>query len=302
MKKYSFLQLVLLLTGSIILLEACQTTKSATTSKMLKFGFEKGKGYDYEMIINTDQDFGDAKTQVDMTSYYSMDVTEDDGNIKNITTTFERVKSRIPLMGLTLEIDTDKPLPDFGNPDLKEAVNMLNGFLGAVKGRKFNMKVNTEGKVTEISGLKEMALAIADSFHLGVKEKGELVEKFNVQFSDQKVRNEFERFLYIFPNKEVKVGDSWQKTTSAVGPMGGVYTSTYTVKEIEGDMVTLDEKTKISSDGGAAKVDGEVEGSLVVDSKTGLIVNADQDMKFTTAENGKTIRITGKTKVKGKAR
>lgn len=52
---------IVLLFSSILLLfagtglESCQSTKSATSAKMLKFNFEKGKGYDYEMITNMDQ-------------------------------------------------------------------------------------------------------------------------------------------------------------------------------------------------------------------------------------------------------
>ena len=52
---------------------------------MLKFNFEKGKGYDYEMIINMDQEIMGQTMKMDMTTYYSMDVSEDDGSIKTIT-------------------------------------------------------------------------------------------------------------------------------------------------------------------------------------------------------------------------
>ncbi len=301
MKKFS-LSWVLLSAFLLVAVGSCQTTKSGTASKMLKFGFEKGKGYDYEMIINTDQQVEGQTIPLDMTSYYSMDVTEDDGDTKTIATTFERFKTSTSIMGFNLEIDTDKPLPDLGMSEVKDALKMVNGLLGAVKGRKFSMRVNSEGKVTEVFGFKEMATAIADSFHLSEKDRTQMITVFNEQFSDDKVKSQFERFLYIFPNKEVKVGDSWQKTSSGAGPMPGAYNSTYAVKEIEGDMVTLEEKTKISSNKADLKVEGEIEGELVVDSKTGLVVNADQDMSMTTTHEGKTVVMKGKTKVKGKAR
>ena len=98
------------------------------------------------------------------------------------------------------------------------------------------------------------------------------------------------------------MGDSWQKTTTPGGVMGGKYTSTYTVSEIEGDMVTLEEKSKIDGTSDALNMKGDITGTLVVDSKTGLVVNADQDMEITTTKAGTSMKMKGKTKIKGKAR
>ena len=42
-------------------------------------------------------------------------------------------------------------------------------------------------------------------------------------------------------------------------------------------MVTLDAKTNIGSAGGEMEVKGEQTGTLLVDSKTGLVVNAEFD-------------------------
>ena len=35
------------------------------------------------------------------------------------------------------------------------------------------------------------------------------------------MKGQFERFWYIFPNKEVKVGDSWKKILEVAGTMAG---------------------------------------------------------------------------------
>jgi Family of unknown function (DUF6263) len=141
----SLLVVVLLLTLGF---QSCQSPKTATSSKMLKFNFEKGKGYDYEMTINMDQEIMGQPMKMDMLTYYSMDVMEDDGNMKMITTTFDRFKMDIAVAGMNIDIDSDKPLPDFGIKDgEKNPMEMMNGVLSAIKGRKFTMKVNAEGKV-----------------------------------------------------------------------------------------------------------------------------------------------------------
>lgn len=303
MKRIAGLFAVIIYITGIVVVQSCQSTKSSTATKMLKFNFEKGKGYDYEMTINSDQQVMGKPMQMDMSAYYSMDVTEDDGNMKSIKTRFGRFKMNMDVMGMKLEVDTEKPLPTGDNTDAeKNPLAMVNRLLGAVKGQQFLMKVNAEGKILEVTGFQEMARSIADSFGLDGEKKEEMMQSFNQQFNEKTIKDQFERVLYIFPNKEVKIGDSWQKKTVTSGPMAGNYNSTYTVKDIEGDMVTLEEVTKIESDNEQMKMKGEQTGTLVVDSKTGLVVTADMDISMATSGGGTKIDMKGKTKIKGKAR
>jgi len=303
MKKIVFLFLPVVLLSGIVMIQSCQPTKSSTATKMLKFGFEKGKAYDYETILNMDQEANGQKMQMDMTVYYSMQVMSDDGDTKTISSTYERFKMSAGAGGMNIEIDSDKPLPEFGgDEDKAKGMKMLNGLLGAIKGRKFIMKVNREGKVLEVTGFEDMAKSMVDSMGLDEKAKAEVIKSFNQQFNGQKVKDQFERIIYIFPNKEVKVGDSWEKKTTSMGPMGGNYTSKYTVTEIEGDMVTLEEKSIIEGEADGFDTKGTVTGTLIIDSRSGLIVNADQDMKIDLSKDGMTSSLIAKSKIKGKAR
>jgi hypothetical protein len=299
MKKITVILLAIIAVGAI---QSCQSTKSATSSKMLKFNFEKGKGYDYEMIINMDQDIMGQAMQMDMTNYYSMDVVADDGTTKTITTTYDRFKLNMKVGPMDIDVDSDKPLQEIDGGGKENPMKMLNSLFGAIKGKKFYMKVNAEGKVEEITGIKEMAQSIVDSMGVDEKMKEQMQQQFSKQFNETSMKDQFERVLYIFPNKEVKVGDSWQKTTTPGGAMGGKYTSTYTVTEIEGDMVTLEEKSKIDGASEAMNMKGDITGTLVIDSKSGLVVSADQDMDLKMSTEGKEIKMKGKTKIKGKAR
>jgi hypothetical protein len=299
---------LLLITSSIIIgtinIQSCQTSgKTSSASKMLKFNFEKGKGYDYELITNMDQEVMGQAIQMDMSFYYSMDVAEDDGTIKTITTAIDRFKMKMGVAGMNIDIDTDKPLPGLGETrDGKDPVKMLNGLFGAIKGQKFSVKVDAEGKVQDVSGFENMANSIVDSMSLDGEQRLEMKKKFEEQFNSEKMKSQLGRIFYIFPNKEVKVGDSWQKNSQVTGDMGGIYKSTYKVTDIEGDMVTLDEKTKVESSQEKMNLHGDINGTIVVDSRLGLVVNADQDMKMTVEAAGKKIEIKAKTKIKGKAR
>jgi hypothetical protein len=304
MKKPIILLITFIIITGAISFQSCQTSgKASSASKMLKFNFEKGKGYDYELISNMDEGLMGQSVQMDMSFYYSMDVTDDDGTMKTIATTVDRFKMKMGVAGMNLDIDTDKPMPDFGETkDGKNPLKMLNGLFSAIKGQKFSMKVDAEGKVQEITGFENMANTIVDSMALDEEQSRQMKEKFSQQFNAEKMKGQFARMFYIFPNKEVKVGDSWQKSSDISGEMGGKYNSTYKVTDIEGDMVTLDENTKVESGQEKMNLKGDIKGTIVVDSKLGLVVKADQDMKMTIEAAGKTIEVKAKTKIKGKAR
>jgi hypothetical protein len=107
MKKFAFLITVLLIISATW--QSCQTTKSSTATKMLKFNLEKNKGYDYELTLNMDQEIMGQQIQMDMGVYYSMDVISDDGYTKTITSSIERFKMKTGAAGMNYEVDTDKP-------------------------------------------------------------------------------------------------------------------------------------------------------------------------------------------------
>jgi hypothetical protein len=304
MKKINFLLIIPVTIIAAIVVTSCQTTgKASSASKMLKFNFEKGKDYDYEMISSVDQEIMGHTMQMDISAYYSMDVTEDNGNTKTITTSIDRFKMNMEVGGMNLEVDTDKPVTDDNDSSgKKNPLKMVDRIFNAIKGQHFSMKVDAEGKVLEVTGFENMAQSLVDSMGLDEEHSKEMIQKFNQQFNGDQMKEQFERTWYIFPNKEVKVGDTWQKKSETGGMMGGKYNSTYKVTEIEGDMVTLEETTKIESDNKGAKMNGEVKGTLVVDSRVGLVVKADQDMTMKTEAGGKSIEINAKTKIKGKAR
>jgi hypothetical protein len=304
MKKINLLLLTIVSIVTSLLIPSCQTSnKTSSASKMLKFNLEKGKGYDYELITNMDQEIMGQSMKMDMSFYYSMDVSDDDGALKTITTAIDRFRMKMGIAGMNMDIDTDKPLPSFGETeDGKDPMKMLNGLFGAIKGQKFSMKVDAEGKVHELTGFENMANYIVDSMGLDENKKAEMKAKFNEQFNSDKMKSQMGRMFYIFPNKDVKVGDSWDKTSDVSGDMAGKYNSTYKVTDIEGDMVTLAENTKVESNQEKMNMKGNIKGTIVVDSKSGLVVTADQDMTISTEVEGKSFDIKMKTKIKGKAR
>lgn len=301
---FAYIRILIIPVVFILGLSACQSTRTATTTKLLKFNFEKGKGYDYEMDMNLEQEILGMATGIRMATYYSIVVKDDDGQLKTLQTRYERFKMSLDMAAMKMKVDTETPVDTSSLGGGQMA--MLSRVFGAIKGKEFEMKVDQEGHIKEVTGFKEMAESVVSSMELDPsKEKevrDEMRKAFGQQFNDEKIREQFASILYIFPNKEVKVGDKWTRKGSMSGMAAGQMNATYKVIEIEGDMVTLEENTEITSTGSEEKVTGSQKGTLVVDSRSGLVVTADLQLKMKASIGGVEIPITGSTKIKGVAR
>ncbi len=300
MKKLFVIAVFAFFGTTLVALQSCQSSKSATASRMLKFNFEKGKSYDYDMITDIDQEVMGQKNEISMTAQYGLEVTGSNDGIVDITTTFNAFRLNMKVMGMTIEADTEKPLAA-DTSSVMNPLTLMSKLFHSIKGQKFTMKVNAEGKVLEVSGMEEMAKNIIDSLEMGDEFKETMNNSFKQQFNDASMKEQFERAFFIFPGKEVKVGDSWVKESSVPGGGAGSVKTTYTVDEIEGDMVILDMKSKIGGPD-AGKTYGTQSGKMTVDSRSGLIMESDLDMNIEAQEEGASVKMVGKIRIRGRER
>ena len=107
MKKIIALLLFIFSFAGIVTMQSCQSTKSSTASKMLKFNFEKGKGYDYDMLWDLDTKVGGQVSKISIDGSYSMMITEDDGTVKSVSTSYKSLKMKMEVGGMNFEIDSD---------------------------------------------------------------------------------------------------------------------------------------------------------------------------------------------------
>jgi hypothetical protein len=284
---------------------SCQSSKNTGVSKMLRFNLETGKGYDYEMTMKLDQEIMGAPMKMEMAYYYSMDVAGVENDLRQVTTTIDRMKINMDVAGMKFNVDSDKPVSASGadSLNLEQSLERVSSMLAGVRGRSFVLQVDKEGKIRSIKGLQDMSKAIADSLQLEGKERADFEKQFGQQLNEQNTREQFERIWGLLPNKEVKVGDSWKNTTTLTGQVPGTYESEYTVTEIEGDIVTLEEETVIKPAPGAGlPLQGEINGTVVADSRSGLILRSDHTLTMKLDKDGIKATMKGSTQVRGKAR
>ena len=281
---------------------SCKDSKT-TTGKVLKFNLEKGKDYDYEILWDIDQQMMGRDNKISILGGYTINVTDEKENIRTLTAVYKNFKMYMNIMGVEINIDTDKPSEPMDEAEIKaNPLGMMDRVFAGIKGKEFTMKVDEDGKVLEVNGFDQIINGMTDSIAMDEDTKMQVRVSLQDQFNEQAVKDQFSQVFTIFPNKEIKVGDSWDKSIQMGGRMPAQYTTRYTVKEIEGDHVTLSAQTNIGSENSDMEIKGTQHGSLLVDSKTGVVINAEFDQDMETKTKEMEIKIIGKGRIKGKAR
>lgn len=271
MKHYQFLY-AFAFTLALGFLTACNSSKSGEPVT-LKFNLEKGKSYEYEMDVNMENEVQGQKMKSNMEFDYLIEVIDDQGGVKTVKSTYQRVKMEMDMPNAKIDIDTDKPQDTTtmdGNP-----LNMMSPMFYAIKGKSFTMKVDAEGKVTEVNGIQEMQEAMLNGLNVDEEAREQFEIGFKSQFNEENLKQSFSQAFNIFPNKPVKVGDSWNKEMTMGGGAMKMNT-TYTVKSISGNKVTLDASSTFDMMGSK----GNQTGTFVVNANTGLVTKGEYTQTF----------------------
>ncbi len=278
----------------LLLWSACSDNKNAATANF-QFNLQKGKAYEYSMDFDMKQEMPGQNISTNMKSDYVMEVIEDDGNIKTLKTTYERFAMNVAMPNRTISADSDST-DTAATGDMTDPSQLMSAMFGALKGKSFNLKVDREGKVTDVTGVEQIADAMVNSMKVKEEMRPMIRQAFTQQFNEQNIKEIFSQSFNIFPNKPVQVGDSWEKKVAGTSTMPMDVTTTYTVKAIKGELVTLDAKSKMNFTGGA-DMNGSQTGTMVVNAKTGLIVNSD----FEQTLSGQ-MKMTTRGKITGRER
>lgn len=301
MKKIVLFATAALLLMTVASIQSCKSSSKTAGSTMFKFNLEEGKGYDYDLQWDLDTKVAGAESKVSIHGVYSMNVTAVEAGVRSVTTSYKKIHMNMSVMGMEIDIDSDKPQDNGETDPAKNPLGMMSKMITSIVDKPFVIKVNEEGKVLEVTGFDKIINDMIDAMKVDEAIKAQTQASMKDQFSEQNIKDQFAQVFYIFPNKEIKVGDTWEKSYSTGGKMAANYTTTFTVKDIDGNNVALTTKTKIGSGSTGQEMDGTQSGNVLVDSKTGLMINAEFDQDISVKAQGQAVTVIGKGKIKGKA-
>jgi len=260
--------------------------KPAKDSVLLKFNFEKGKKYNYTMNFDVKQKKADQTRGTNMKWNYDMQVVDEKNNLKTIKITYKRIE-------MTVDMGNDQKM-EFSSEKQVDAADFMqlpSKMFSIIKGKSFTMQVNEKGEVVSVTGFDKIGEAVVSEMNLPEEMKPMMRQNFQKQFNDDAVKQMFSQSFEVFPNKYVKVGDSWKKNSNLNALKQDIATI-YTVKNIKGNRVFLNGESKLKSSDG--KNSGKQTSKLIIDAKTGLMIDGVFDQKSNDGQTNSKSRITGK--------
>lgn len=284
----SALATVLLATTSTI---ACKSSDDKKDSKeqssstpssdgyRLKFQLKPGTSFSFENDIKQTIEASGSNTSNNIFTKYTFNTsTSTDANTK-IEVMYDEMTMEMSLMGQSMKMGSKEQ-----NEESKIFRDIIN--------KPFSMIVSPEGKVLKVEGFEN-------------------IDKSGTLKADD-MKQSMETSFNIYPDKPVKVGDTWKKEANMNMQMFKMNISTtYTLKAVKDNVATINLNSEIamSPDAGQNEVmkmniSGTQKGDLEVDMNTGMPLkgNIIQDITGEIEAQGKKMpmKINSDIKMTGK--
>ncbi|RZL46631.1 MAG: hypothetical protein EOP00_14410 [Pedobacter sp.] len=293
-------------TKIITLLVSCLISINgfAQQTYQLKQNYPVGKKYDY--VLNSDQiitqkvDGKEVSYVQNVGTEYNFDISEAKAADKNIKVTYKRLTIKSVGAGNELILDSEKEEAGKKNP------------FGGLKNATFTMVMAPNGTIKQVSGIDKMVNDMAAKIAADTTQLNQIKISLSKQFNDVVIKQTMESSLKIFPDKAVKIGESWTIGSKVQITMPIESSTVYTLKEIKDGLATLSIKGTLSSKGEfeslGSKMQTDLKGMNVgdaqVDLKTGMILSSHTRLelygKMKAGEQAIDFELEGINKVTGK--
>lgn len=292
-------------------LTGCNGSKSGSSDVVdLKLNLQKGKSYTYSTKTTMNMDMTMMGKQMTTTGNidfaFKMKVDDVDAqNNYNITASYDAIRFKINAMGMDMGYDSK-------NPGDTSHENMMNGMFrkifSSMLGQAFKLSMSPKGEVMKIEGIADLVEKISASINVPDQMKEQMHKQMKESFNEEQIKQSFAQGFYIYPDKPVKVGDSWKKSfDKTMNNMNMNQDLKFTVKEVTDNSIVLELDGIITSSvnadsTGRPKIDisGDEKGTMEMLRSSGMIQkgNIDMNMKMSSMGNPMTMKV--KTNIESK--
>lgn len=258
----------------LLLAQACGLKHGPEDGLTLKLGLKKGDTMQVETYVEqqVETEAMGQKMTIRQNFLFDFETRVDDINGDGnyvLRNTYKRIKlaQNIPGIGENV-LDTDDPSASQG-----AAVALMEPILKALVGKSFIMEMTSRGRVVK-TDMSEI------TSHNGLEDISD-----NNSLSDLTVE---------FPEKSLRVGDTWEAEREVSGKTPMRIKAQYTLKEIKDGLAVLEMKGEIQPNGEQVKVSGTMEGTLQLDVNTGWTRESrmSQNMQMTVNQGGTALPMT----------
>jgi predicted secreted protein len=233
-------------------------------------------GYRYDFSINSDQIINQkiGGQEVHLTQNigtdYTFDITEGHNGEKDVKVTYNRIFMKSVAMGTTMTYNSDEQDSTKENP------------FSGLKGASFFMTVTPDGGIKTVAGIDKMLDNMASKMTTDTGQVKQIKNALSKQFSEEVVKQTMESSFKIYPERAVKIGDSWTVDTKLQMSMPIETITEYTLKEVKDGIAILNVKGELVSKGSFEAMGNKMEtdlkgtnsGETSIDIKTGIVLNS----------------------------
>jgi len=237
----------------------------------LKFNLEQGHQYSTNISVKSVTNAMGMDIKMNMTMDVDMLVENvADDHSFTLSNTFTRVQFAQDMPGMgNVSYDSDAPDSLTG-----PMANVYQEAFAPLIEKKMLTTMDERGNVQSFSGLEDL---------VGDDEKAQF-EKLQNNLSGN-----MDYFFSPFPDKPVKVGDSWERTMNVKAQFPMSINATYTLKEVHNGIATLgvegdfsfDSDSDLAKQGALSNLSGTQTGTLKIDIATGWTLNGELEQKMT---------------------
>jgi hypothetical protein len=271
-------KLFLGVTAATALLASCQSDKPLD----LKFQLPQGETVRYtaDMNQNIDQTVMGNAMSIKQNMLFGMlyKVTGMEGTNRMVDVSYDRIKMETNAAGQSLKYDSKDTAGN--NP----ALAMLGGMLG----KTFRMTVSERGQVQKVEGFDAIINSMAND--PANPNAAAMRQQLDQMFSDDAVKQMLEQSTNIYPDKAVKPGDTWTKTsTTNMGPVSLEIANTYKLESATDKTAHVSSNAVITGksatgagamQGMTVNMKGKQTGKMDIEIATGMMEKMDVDQNI----------------------
>lgn len=279
----------------------------------LEYKLTEGQSFkqNIEMEVNMSQNLmgREINTIMDMTMNMGFTVREIKDSLLSMSMTYDKIKMNMnmnagEIMSFSLDSDTENDIA---------SVEDMSPLFKSLIGSPLTITTDKKGTVKSVDGFNELFAKMINAINPEMDEatKLQMLSVVQGQISEESVQSMMQNSFAYFPEKEVSIGDIWEKNISVVS--NGIEINTLlniTLKSVDSNLATLtcdgtfstpEESIADTKNGTApaASVSGTMSGTIVIDMNTGITTKADldQNMNGSIMANGTEFPLTVVNKI-----
>lgn len=240
-----------------------------------------GSNYKYHILtsITSTTEINNQKsttTQDTTTDFiFSVDEVDSEGNL-TLSYKYDKIKLDIDTNGAKNTIDTSS----------SDQSNTESAMYKSIIGKGFTTKVTKLGEVTEVNGIETLIDSMIESVYSSDDEDmkayaDEVKENLTSSFGEKSIKSLIQQATKIFPDKNVKVGTSWEIPTT-VNSVVEIDTKTiYKLEKVKDNIAYISVKSEYKTDSSkpsdymgmemTTDITGIMSGTIKVDTRDCLI-------------------------------